>query len=219
MRRKFNTTYYTKLRSAIEGEKSQIKAKGNYFSVLKENISASPASNQNDALKIFFSHFQKFCSIESTNLVTFHKFYYFSDIKEGILKKRDFPAFMKKFVNFLQWEFGNYTQRKTGLYQTLYKRGYYDCTISRILTTFNHLIIIHNHIEHCMKCKKFYIKPTENLKPINMSFLTFEKGPIKKICIKTAFSNWVFAIKEGNCEGFKSLDGKIMKIDKKSKGI
>ena len=184
-------------------------------------ITLLPASNQNDALKLFSSHFQNYLKFEDIP-ESYPKFYYFKVITETFLKNKIFPKFIKHFANFLQWELGNFS-RQTGLYQDLYTRGYYDCTIHRILNTFNHLITIYNHIETCEKCCDFY-NFTKNEKKINyidMSFLKFLKGP-RKTTEKTVYSQWVFNIANGSkCEGFNSLtnDNKNMKVSRESKVI
>lgn len=104
--------------------------------------------NQNDCLKIFSSHFQKYCAskaIKGNNNEPIPKFKTFQSFNK-IMNGSNFSEIFGHFVDFLRQEICFYQISDSGLFEKLINKGYKIWTIRRMLHSFNHLILI-KHFE------------------------------------------------------------------------
>lgn len=164
-----------------------------------------PASNQNDALKFFSTYFQEHYNHKShLEYLELPKFKYFNDIKLRILLNRNFPLFIKHYVEFLNLEINNEKNNKPGLFRNLKSKGYFDTTLNRILLMWKDLVTINNHIGFCEKCKWFFSKKLEFLEVESWQMLSF--GNHFKKVPKTVFSKWVSLIEYGVCQGINGKE-------------
>ena len=185
-------------KQAKENEDEERKVEINHQKQILRNL---PASNQNDALKFFSTNFQEYYNKNgSSKSLKFPKFKYFNDIKLKILQNRNFPIFIKHYVDFLNLEITNEKKNRPGLFSNLRMKGYFDSTLNRILLVWKDLVTINNHIGYCERCNWFFTPKLEFLEIENWQMLSFgnhfQKVP------KTVFSQWVSLIEFGICKGF-----------------
>ena len=182
-------------KQAKENESEERKVETHNQKKIFRNL---PASNQNDALKFFSTNFQEYYNKNrSSEYLKFPKFKYFNDIKLKILQNRNFPIFIKHYVNL---EIANEKKNKPGLFSNLKMKGYFDSTLNRILMMWKDLVTINNHIGYCEKCNCFFTTKLEFLEIECWQTLSF--GNHFKKVPKTVFSQWVSLIEYGICQGF-----------------
>jgi len=194
----------------MEEEKSEVKPKKK-----EGQDKILPASNQNDALKLFSSYFQDWCS-EQFPKENFPKFKFFKDITDTILKDQNFPIFMKNYTTFLNLEIVKSNNNSLGMFSDLKAKGYFENTLNRIILMWQHLIIINNHIDECDKCHGFFNKNREILRLEDWN--KFGLGYSKKNQ-KTVFEGWVNSIEIGDCRGFNPFREDAFKLAPSSRGI
>ena len=220
-KRKIIKAVYKKLKiGLVEKEKKHLITQQNRPNK-KNTPKKKQAPNQNDALKLFSSHFQAFWvkfDLNEENGHCYPKFKYFKEITEKIVKNKDFEKFLQMFVGYLNLEISNFKQNSLGVFQELQIRGYSQKTIYRFMTVVNHLIFINNHKAECPICKNLFAQDVNFIGKINCDFLN--PSELQKKIIKTPYSNWVDLILKKNCQGFDSLIiDESVKISASSKKI
>ena len=194
----------------IEEEKYGIRSKSD--SVCK----TLPASNQNDALKLFSTKLQDYWRENFSSEIRPPKFKFYKDIAEKFLHCKDFPFYIKLMVNFLNFEIDKVTKNSNGLFSDLKNKGYSDNIMHRIMKMMEDLVYINNHIDLCDRCYYFFDRPRNQLQISDWRVLGLaqsKKGP------KTVFTDWVNLIKDNDCHGFDSAQENTFKLAKSSRGI
>lgn len=194
----------------IEEEKYDIRSKSD--SVCK----TMPASNQNDALKLFSTKLQEYCKETYLLEIKPPKFKFYKDIEEKFLQSKSFPFYINLIVSFINFEIDKVTKNSNGLFSDLKNKGYSDNTVHRIMRMWEDLVYINNHIANCDRCDDFFERPRNHLHISDWTVLGFaqtKKGP------KTVFADWVNQIKDNDCHGFDSTRENTFKLAKSSRGI